>query len=230
MATHLNEKPQMSRMERPPLLPSHLSNINFLPWFFYPTSWTEPGSILHLFRWSMWFDCSLHHTTLPLYTHTHIRYTHSRLPGRQSNNWINVSQIQWILNTCSFFFPIVVAKAANGQLSNLGFLEVTTSHMCTYTYSQNPSLIWAGVTKGKGAGRVWPAWEWSWLGVEWWPHDWEVFYTLLFSFSIESYLKWLPHPTTEIPVLRTGEYCKVSSPLPFTLSRNWSLQGTWDTS
>lgn len=66
-------------------------------------------------------------------THTHIRYTHSRLPGRQSNNWINVSQIQWTLNTCSFFFPIVVAKAANGQFSNLRFLEVTTSHMCTYT-------------------------------------------------------------------------------------------------
>ena len=60
---------------RDPLLPSHLSNSNFPLWFFYPTSWTEPGCIIHLLRWSMWFDCSLHHTTLPSYTHTHQIHT-----------------------------------------------------------------------------------------------------------------------------------------------------------
>ena len=188
MATHLNEKPQMSRMERLPLFPLTWAISTFCPGF----STQLPG--LSQAALSVCSDeaCGLTvpSTTQPSPpTHTYITYTHSRLPGRQSNNWINVSQIQSILKTCSFFFPIVAAKAANGQLSNLGFLEVTTSHMCTYTYSQNPSLIWAGVTEGKGAGRVWPAWVWSWLGVEWWPHDWEVFYTLLFSFSIESYLK-----------------------------------------
>ena len=160
-----------------------LSALIFLPNFL---DWARLHSPFVQMKHVVWLLPPSHN---PPPLHTHITYTHSRLPGRQSNNWINVSQIQSILKTCSFFFPIVAAKAANGQLSNLGFLEVTASHMCTYTYSQNPSLIWAGVTKGKGAGRVWPAWAWAWLGVEWGPHDWDVFYTLLFSFSIESYLK-----------------------------------------